>query len=201
MNHKTFETIENQFIQSNGYMRTKEFMNAGFSYYYLPKLKEEGIIDEIKRGLFRWGEMDFRGLYQYIDVSKIIPNSVFCLYSALELLELSSYIPNLYYVAIDRKRSYIPKRPEYPQIKVKTFSGNNFSLGIISIKIENQEIKLYDMEKTICDFVRLKFDIHVLKEALSDYLIHPKMDLDKLTRYAKILRVDKTIQKYLEVLI
>jgi len=176
-------------------------MNAGFSYYYLPKLKEEGIIDEIKRGLFRWGEMDFRGLYQYIDVSKIIPNSVFCLYSALELLELSSYIPNLYYVAIDRKRSYIPKHPEYPQIKVKTFSGNYFSLGIISIKIDNQEIKLYNMEKTICDLVRLKFDIHVLKEALSDYLIHPKMDLDKLTRYAKILRVDKTIQKYLEVLI
>jgi len=201
MNHKTFKTIENQFIQSNGYMRTKEFMNAGLSYYYLPKLKEEGLIDEIKRGLFRWGEMDFGGFYQYIDVSKIIPNSVFCCYSALELLELSSYISNVYYVAIDRKRSFIPKHPEYPQIKVKTFSGINFSLGIISIKIDNQEIKLYNMEKTICDFVRLKFDIHILKEALYDYLSHPKMDLDKLTRYAKILRVDKTIQKYLEVLI
>jgi len=201
MNYKTLKNIENQFIRSNGYMRTKDFINAGLSYYYLPKLKEEGIIDEIKRGLYRWGEMDFGGLYQYIDISKIIPNCVFCLYSALELLELSSYISNIYYVAIDRKRSYIPKQPEYPQIKVKTFSGNNFSLGIISIKIDNQEIKLYDMEKTICDFVRLKFDIHVLKEALLDYLTHPKMDIDKLTRYAKILRVENPIQRYLEVLI
>ncbi len=201
MNQKTFKIIENQFIQSNGYMRTNQFMNAGFSYHYLPELKEEGIIDEIKRGLFRWSEMDFGGLYQYVDVSKIIPNSVFCLYSALEILELSSYIPNSYYVAIDRKRSYIPKHPEYPRTKVKTFSGKNFSLGIISIKIDNQEIKLYNREKTICDFTRLKFDIHVLKEALSDYLNHPKMDLDKLISYAKILRVDKTIQNYLEVLL
>lgn len=201
MDYKKLREIEQEFIKSNGYMRTKEFANKGFAYYYLAELKEDGLIDEVKRGLYRWADMDFAGKFQYIDVSKIVPDSVFCTYSALRLLGLSTFIPNYYDIAIDRAKGYIPSLPNYPSITVKTFSGIYFTLGIISMKIDTQEIRLYDMEKTLCDHIRLRLDIHNLKEAFSDYLNHKDMDLEKLSRYGKLMRIEKRLTNYLEVLV
>ncbi len=199
MDHKKLKEIENKFREFNGYMTTKEFMSAGFSYHYLSNLVKEEIVEKVKRGLYRWYSMDFGGLVHYIDVSKIVPYSVFCLYTAFEMHNLSTVLANNIYVAIDRKRGYIPSTPDYPSIKISTFSGKNFTLGIEKKKIDGHEILVYNMEKTLCDFIRLIKDVQTLKEGFSDYLQHPKMDLDKLIEYAKTLRIYRTVKNYLEI--
>ena len=62
---------------------------------------------------------------------------------------------------------------------------------------------IYDKEKTLCDavFYRNKIGIDIIKEALQNYARQPSVNIQKILDLAKDLRVEKTLQKYLEVLI
>jgi hypothetical protein len=59
------------------------------------------------------------------------------------------------------------------------------------------------MEKTVVDilFYRNKIGIEETKEVLTNYLGKKERNLNKLHRYAKILRCEKILSTYLEVLV
>ncbi len=203
MNFKKFQEMEKLFYSSNGYLTTNEFLEKGFSNYYLSELIKEDIIDKTKRGLYRWKSYYPTRNYEMIDVSKIVPMGVFCLWTSFNYYNLGSYPSRSYFLAIDNKKSYKPKLPKYPPIQIKYFTGTSFSLGIEKIKLYNRyELQIYNMEKTICDFIRLrKINIHILKEALIDYLNKPDSNLVRLIEYAKVLGVYRTIKNYLDMLL
>lgn len=64
-------------------------------------------------------------------------------------------------------------------------------------------IPMYDMERTMVDLVRNRnqFEIQDFNTALKEYIRRPDKNLTKLAEYAKAFRVDKVLQKYLEVLL
>lgn len=65
------------------------------------------------------------------------------------------------------------------------------------------EIKLYNIERTICDTVRSRnrIDLQILNEALKRYCKLKAADFNLLGEYAKEFNVDKIIRKYMEVLL
>lgn len=64
-------------------------------------------------------------------------------------------------------------------------------------------IPMYDMERTMVDLIRSRnqFEIQDFNTALKEYIRRPDKNLTKLAEYAKAFRVDKVLQKYLEVLL
>jgi len=80
---------------------------------------------------------------------------IFCLYTALDLHNLSSHIAKSYYIAIDNQHHYKPSLPNYPSIILKYFTGKNYYEGIEELNFGNHKIQVYNMEKTLCDFIRL----------------------------------------------
>lgn len=64
-------------------------------------------------------------------------------------------------------------------------------------------MKVYDLEKTICDIVRFRNAIghDVAVEALRGYLKKPDRNIQKLLEYAKVLRMEGSLRQYLEVLL
>lgn len=64
-------------------------------------------------------------------------------------------------------------------------------------------IDVYDKEKTICDILanRNNADIQILSTALKSYFARPDKDLNTLMIYAKLLKVDKILRNYMEVLL
>ena len=63
--------------------------------------------------------------------------------------------------------------------------------------------RIYDIEKTVVDivFYREKIGIEETKEVLINYLRRKDRDLNRLVKYAEMLRCGEVMKKYLEVLV
>jgi len=74
-------------------------------------------------------------------------------------------------------------------IEKKTTFGNN--------------VRCYNMERTICDFLRSRnrCDEETLISAVKNYAVSKDKNLSVLSEYAKRLRVEKSLKHYLEVLL
>ena len=202
MNKEKYNQIKRIFEKNDGYARTQDIINAGIHTSYLYHLLEDEVISKIKRGLYHWGDNNVSDNEELITVSKIVPKGVICLLSALSYYEITTISPWQYYIAIfrdDRK----PVLPDYPPINIFQFSKEQYEIGIQEIKIDNHKIKIYDIEKTICDCLRYRNEIgmDVVKESLNEYVKRRDRNIDKLLRYADVTGIYNLLNKYLEVLL
>lgn len=88
--------------------------------------------------------------------------------------------------------------------KVYYVNKNLLSLGEINVTTSfGNTIPMYDLERTIVDVIRNRsqFEIQDFNTALKEYIRRVDKNLIKLVEYAKVFRVDKVLQKYLEVLL
>lgn len=106
----------------------QDITQAGIHNIYLNNLLENGEIEHIKRGLYRWVDMENPAGSILLDVAMAIPNGVICLQYALAYYELTTYKPWEISVAIGRKSKV--KLPEYPPVKLYYFSPKVFNAGI-----------------------------------------------------------------------
>ena len=67
--------------------------------------------------------------------------------------------------------------------------------------IDSFIIRLYDVERCVCDAVKFrnKVGMDVCSEIINNYLERPDRNLSKLMDYARRLRVGKIIEQYLQV--
>lgn len=87
---------------------------------------------------------------------------------------------------------------------VHTIKKELFDLGICTIQtaFEN-DIKAYNMERTVCDILldRNNQDIAIVSEAIKRYVRKSDMDLNNLMKYPAIIRIERIIRNYHEVLL
>jgi len=168
----------------------------------LYQLTDENIVRKIKRGLYYWNDYKIDIQKELVEVAKIVPKGVICLLSALSYYEVITYNPWENYIAIYRD-DFKPSIPDYPPIKVLYFAEKQYRTGIKEISIQGNIIKIYDLEKTICDCIRYrnKIGIDIVKEALNEYIKKKEKNINKLIEYAKITGVYSIVKKYLEVLL
>lgn len=198
---KNLNFVIKEFYKNNGYLTSKQMVELGIKSWHVQKLIGNGIIERVKRGIYRLCNFDFDMEQEEICVMKMVPKGIFCLMSALALHGLTTYIPNEYQLAIDRR--YKVRIPDYPPVKVFYFNEDNYRLGIEKKVINGQVIKVYNMEKTLCDCIRYrnKLDKNIISEAFKEYLRRSDRDLNLLMRYSQQCKVDKIIKIYMEVLI
>jgi hypothetical protein len=75
--------------------------------------------------------------------------SAICLISALAYHEIITQVPHEVYVALERGTE--APRLSHPPIRVFWFSGQAFTLGIQTHKIDGVPVRIYSPEKTIAD--------------------------------------------------
>ncbi len=194
------ERIKEIFYANHGYSSTGDISSAGIDRKYLKDLVNEGNIERIKRGLYRWKGAKFDVEEELINVSKIIQHGVICLVSALAYYELTSYTPGEYTVAV--RRNYNIKLPDYPPIKLYYFSDKYYMDGVEEIDINGNIIKIYSIEKTICDCLRYgdKISKDIIVESIKEYVKRRDKNISKLMNYAAKAKVKDVVQKYMEVL-
>ena len=179
----------------------QELKDKGLSYYKINQLVKQGILIKLNKKYyentnFDGEESDFYYAYAYV------PNGVICLLSAAVYYNLSTYRPDAIDIAIPRK-ARVSTLPEWPELKIYYFTDERFSVGAEIIEVGKNKFRIYDVEKTVVDivFYREKMGIEETKEVLSNYLYRKDRNLNKLIRYAEMLKCEDTINKYLEVLI
>lgn len=99
---------------------------------------------------------------------------------------------------------YNTKRLVDSGCKVYTVKKDLLDVGKVMVKdtYEN-EIPVYDAERTICDIVRSRRNIEIqeFNTALKTYAQRKDKDLNKLMSYAQSFHVDKMIRQYMEILL
>ena len=65
------------------------------------------------------------------------------------------------------------------------------------------KIKAYDVERTICDIIKnkSKMDSEIFSKALKLYAKSKAKDLNKLRKYSRIMKIEKKVNEYMEVLL
>ena len=179
----------------------QELKDMGLSQYKVSKLVDEGKLIKLNKSFYE--NADYHGEESdFYYIGAYAPNGVICLLSAAGYYNLTTYIPDAVDVAIPRKAN-VSSKPERPQMNVHHFTDERHELGIIEVKDGENGFRIYDVEKTVVDvvFYREKVGIEETKEILVKYLQNKNRDLNRLLKYAELMKCDKTLRKYLEVLV
>jgi predicted transcriptional regulator of viral defense system len=82
-------------------------------------------------------------------------------------------------------------------------TDSHFETGIIETEFNGAMVRMYDVEKTVCDC--FKYDNEVEKgialEVLKNYMAKGGCNIQKLMAYAKLLGKKKIMYLYVEALI
>lgn len=134
-----------------------------------------------------------------IDVGAIVPGGILCLYSAWSQYNLTTQIPDAFYVAVDRNRKIT--LPSFPDIRLVFQSRELLDIGKTEIEEQGITLPITDIERSVCDAVkyRNKIGIDVMAEIIDNYLKRPDRNLSRLTEYAKLLRVYSALHTILQV--
>ena len=188
-------------LQTFSVVRPKDLTERNLPKDYLYILAQEGVIIRIGRGLYQWPDKDL-GRYQSLtEVCKKVPNAVVTLLSALNYHNITTQNPHQIWLAIGQK-SWRPKI-SCPPVRFITMSGEAMNSGIDEAVVEGVSIKVFNPAKTVADCFkyRNKIGIDVALEALKEGWATDKFTMDELYHYAKICRVNKVMQPYIESLV
>ena len=178
----------------------QELQSMGFSQYKISKLVSEGKLIKLNKSYYEntayhGEESDF----YYTDA--YAPKGVICLLSAAVYYQLTTFIPDAVDVAIPRKAK-VSTIPDWPQMNFHHYTDDRHELGVTTIREGKNGFRIYDMEKTVVDivFYREKVGIEETREILVTYLRRKERNLNRLLKYAELMKCGKTMRQYLEVL-
>jgi predicted transcriptional regulator of viral defense system len=178
--------------------RTGEALKAGIHPRILYKMRDQGLIERMGRGIYRFADMPSLGNPDLATVAMKVPKGVICLISALSYHELTTEIPHEIYLALPRGAE--PPRLDYPPLRIFWFSGSAFTEGIEQHDVDCIPVKVYNPEKTLADCFkyRNKIGLDVVLEAMKFYRQRKRFQADDLMRYARICRMEKVMRPFLE---
>ena len=200
-NQDQFEKARNIFRRHGGVLRMSEALSAGIHRRMLYSMLGAGVIEQLSRGLYRLTDLPPLGNPDLVSVARKVPSGVICLISALAYHEITTQVPHEVYVALERGTE--PPRLGHPPIHIFWFSGQAFTLGIQTHKIDDVTMRIYSPEKTIVDCFkyRNKIGLDTAIEALKLYREKRRFKPEDLMQTARVCRVEKVMRPYLEALL
>ncbi|TRZ78368.1 MAG: hypothetical protein D4R93_00325 [Deltaproteobacteria bacterium] len=153
----------------------------------------------VKRGLYRLN--DSPRVFQEAEVARMIPNGIFCTFTAWSYYELTTHVSAEYHIAIARTTKIV--LPVYPPVKLYYYGIETFDIGKTSAEINGSLVNVYDLERSVCDAVKFrnKIGTDLLSEILHNYIRRKDKNLDKLLKYATELRISNTLNQLLQIIL
>ncbi|MBI5853467.1 MAG: type IV toxin-antitoxin system AbiEi family antitoxin domain-containing protein [Planctomycetes bacterium] len=189
------------FRRHGGTLRTMQAVRLGVHPRTLYAMRENGILDQLARGLYRLADLPPLGTPDLVAVAKLVPAGVVCLISALSFHELTTQIPHAVHVAIPRGAE--TPRVDHPPLRVFRFGGESFGAGIDEHEIDGVKIRIYGPAKTIADCFKFRNVVgsDTALEGLKLYLNSKHASVDELMRCARMCRVAAVMRPYVEALL
>ena len=181
-----------------GIISTQEVFEENITRNTLNKFIKNGELTRFGRGLYTinsaW-EDDFFSL------QKKYRKGIYSHDTALYLLGYSDRTPSIYTMTFPK--GYNSPSIKQENIKVVRVIPDNYDLGIIEIQSpSNNTIRIYNLERTLCDILRGKgSDIQIINAAMKKYAISKEKNINLLMQYAEQLKVKDKILRYMEVLL
>lgn len=181
--------------------RTSELVKKGIHPKTLYKLRDQGTLQQLTRGLYALSDREPFSYPDLVVVARKVPLAVICLTSALVYHELTTQIPHRISIAIPK--FYRAPKLAYPPLEVFRFSEASHDSGVMYPRLDGVDVPIYSAEKSIADVFKFRnrIGLDIAMEALKFYLRRSDRDINGLLKYAKICRVERILTNYLEALV
>lgn len=166
------------------------------AYYKMLEKVRQGALIQVRRGVYADAEQLSSSM---IDIDTVVRGGILCLWSAWNIHHLTTSMPQAFHVAVKRGRKI--SVPVFPQVEIHYYSVSLLNIGVVETEIDGFNIKLYDVERCVCDAVKFrnKIGMDVCSEIINNYLERPDRNLSRLMDYARLLRVGVILERYLQV--
>ena len=185
-------------IENLGLARPRDLTAHGVSRVQLSRLVNEGLLLREARGIYVVARHAPTEAHTLAQVAKRVPEAVFCLFTALRFHDLTTQSAAEVWIALPERA----RRPvlDYPRLRVARFSGPALNEGVEKHRVEGVGIRVYSAAKTVADCFkyRNKVGVDVAVEALRDFSRKHRGGATELARFARICRVSRVMQPYLD---
>lgn len=183
----------------NGYLDISEAQKLGVSRAYLQEYIKMNEFERVAHGLYKSPDVWMDDLYV---ISLKNEKAVCSFETSLMLHGLTEREPSEIFVTVPRK--YNASHLRIKGIVVYQVKEEWASIGRTVAKTTyGNFVSVYDMERTICDILRVKDkkDIQMFAYAIKEYLKSANKNLPQLMKYAKEFGVEAELRQYMEVLL
>lgn len=189
------EKIKKIVEKNDGILLTRDLKNYNIHPQYLKKLENMEYIRKVARGVYLKKDKEVN---EFFLLGEKYKSGIFSHNTALYFYDLTDRTP----LKIDMT---FPERITIHDdtIKVHYTKDKFYKIGARNMKLQDgTTIRIYDMERTICDIVRArnKIDPQILNTAVQEYFKRKDSDYILLMKYARIFRIEKVLRNYMEVM-
>lgn len=197
MNYK--DKIDKIIEKQNGTILSSDLDKYGIPRTYLKMMVAEGSIEKVDRGIYVSEDSIEDEMFA---LQKKYSKIIYSHETALYIQDLSDRIPIKYTATVPSGYKVVPNVSE--KFKIYYIKKELHKLGVTTEKtIYGNEILTYNIERTICDILRSKsrIDVQILNPAIRKFVKSKNADYYLLMKYAKKLKIETVVNKYLEVLL
>lgn len=189
------ESITNILENNGGVLSVKDLSNRA-EYKRVLRAVDRGELIRVRPGVYAEPTALFSTM---VDIERIIPGGVVCLYNAWSYYQLSTIVPPAFCVAVKWKRKIT--LPDSISIQLYYWKDEYFDIGIVEQEISGHTIRITDLERSVCDAIkyRNKIGMDICAEVVRTYLRRNDRNLSRLYDYAKKLRVYNTLNNLIEI--
>ena len=189
-----------EIIRRMGIVRPADLEIFGITRARLYSLVKKGMVERRGRGIYVARNHALTAEHALAQAAKLVPSGVLCMLTALRFHGLTTQSPVEVWIALQEKAR--KPRLDYPRLRIVRFSGAALTEGIEAHSVEGVNIRVYSAAKTVADCFKFrnKIGIDVAVEALRDFSRMHRGGANELARFARICRVTRVMQPYLDAI-
>ena len=156
---KTYDKVCELFEEGNGYLPTRTLLNNKITTIQIRTMLQEGKIEKVSHGNY-WNLMSGRKKpkhYKMLEACMTNKKAVICSLSACYYHGLIKEEPEALYVATARTDRGNMKL-NFP-VSRHYFSVTTFEDDVLNVKTGGGNIRIYDVDRSVCDCIRLEKEI------------------------------------------
>lgn len=195
----SIQKIRNILKDQNGILFTSDLAKYRIPRPYLSILEKNGEVQRISRGVYSAANIM---VDEMVSLQARYKGAIFSHETALYLLELTDRSPLFYSVTVPSRYNATPLKAS--GAKVYFVNRGLYPLGLITMKSPyGNDIKTYNLERTICDVLRSRnqLDVQFVNQSLKKYVTNKHRNIDQLYNYAMQFRIQKIVKEYFEILL
>ena len=191
--------LRNILKDQNGILLTSDLRKHGIPRTYLSVLEKNGEIQRISRGIYSAiGDI----MDEMVGIQVRYKGAIFSHETAAYLLDLTDRTPLFYSVTVPA--GYNATSLKASGVKVYFVNRGLYLSGLITVKSPHgNDIRTFNLERTICDLLRSRnqIDVQQINESLKRYVSKRDRNIDVLYSYARQFGIQKIVREYVEVLL
>ena len=195
---RILEKIHHCIDENGGIAKKEQLSDLGIDYRRILDFLDSKDIIRIKNGYYTYDA------YQFTEeklISKLFPDGMLCMESALYVYGYLSQKPYGFHIAIDKNTSKSRFKMEYPKVIPYYTEPESLKIGASSIEYAGCIFGIYDRDRVICDCLKYenKMDREDFKKALQGYIKDDEKDISALMDYARERKVLKKVQNLIGI--